>query len=307
VISVEGLSKSYSGVQILKNLSFEVAEREILALLGPNGAGKSTTLRILSGYLSADSGNIQIGNYNLINDAMNVKRIIGYMPESVPLYDDMRVWEYLRYRARLKEISKMKLNDTISRVIDECKLEKVSDKLIANISKGYRQRTGLADALIGNPQVLILDEPTSGLDPSQNVETRELIKKLGKTKTILLSTHILAEVEFICDSIIILNDGQIVEKDTPDNLRKKIGSLCYTLEISGSEKEIYNYLNEIDGVNRVKMISKNDNFHKIEIYTSNDIDPRDKIFENCVLKGWSLRTLMKSDMTLEEIFIRMTK
>src|SRR5271157_2768463 len=222
MIKVEQLTKKYSGVTAISDLSFEVGKGEIVGFLGPNGAGKSTTMRILSSFMPATSGRALIAGHDVFRDSLKARMHLGYLPESVPLYGDMRVSEYLRYRGSLKGLGGKKLRNRVNVVKELCSVKEVENKLIGALSKGYRQRVGLADALVHDPDLLILDEPTIGLDPNQIRSVRELIKNLGRHHTILLSTHILPEVEATCSRVIIINRGRIEASDTPDNLRRQL-------------------------------------------------------------------------------------
>src|SRR6478736_10019024 len=222
MINVEHLTKKYSGVTAISDLSFEVGKGEIVGFLGPNGAGKSTTMRILSSFMPATSGRASIAGHDVFRDSLKARMHLGYLPESVPLYGDMRVSEYLRYRGSLKGLGGKKLRNRVNVVKELCSVREVENKLISTLSKGYRQRVGLAEALIHEPDLLILDEPTIGLDPNQIRHVRELIKSLGKRHTILLSTHILSEVEVTCSRVIIIHRGKIEASDTPENLVRRI-------------------------------------------------------------------------------------
>jgi len=220
MIEVANLTKRYRGQTAVSNISFTVKRGEIVGLLGPNGAGKSTTMRILACYLGATSGTVRIGGLDVFRDTEDVRRRIGYMPENNPLYDDMRVGEYLRFRGRLKGLGRKRSCERADKVIEQCSLTDVSRRIIGQLSKGYRQRVGLADALVHEPEVIILDEPTLGLDRQETRAVRQLIKGLGQTHTVLISTHILPEVEMICDRMVIMFQGKILADDTPENLQR---------------------------------------------------------------------------------------
>ncbi len=222
MIKVENLTKYYGDLCALDNINFEVKKGEILGLLGPNGAGKTTTYRILTGYLNPTSGNIQVKDYNIYENQIEIKRLIGYLPESAPIYHDMLVFDYLNYVADIKHVEKKKKISHIQELAELCSLNEVMHMTIAELSKGYRQRVGIAHALMGDPEILIFDEPTSGLDPNQIAETREIIKRIGKKKTIVFSTHILSEAEATCDRMIILNEGKIVADNRLEDLRESL-------------------------------------------------------------------------------------
>lgn len=223
MIKVENLTKFYGNILAVDSINFEVKKGEILGLLGPNGAGKTTTYRILTGYLQLSSGSIKVKNLDISRDINEIKKLIGYLPESAPIYKDMFVYDYLNYIADIRGVLKSRKLSHIKNLADLCSLNEVMHKTVDELSKGYRQRVGIAHALMGNPEILILDEPTSGLDPNQIAETREIIKRIGKEKTIIFSTHILSEAEATCDRIIIMNKGRIKADDTLEHLREKLG------------------------------------------------------------------------------------
>ncbi len=220
MIKVENLTKFYGDFCAVDDVSFEIKKGEILGLLGPNGAGKSTTYRILTGYLQPTSGNIRVGDYNVLEHSLEIKKMIGYLPESAPIYQDMIVYDYLSYIADIRELKANEKLGHIKELADLCSLNEVMHKTVGELSKGYRQRVGIAHSLMGNPEILILDEPTSGLDPNQIVETREIIRRIGKEKTIIFSTHILSEAEATCDRVVIISQGKKVADDTVGNLRR---------------------------------------------------------------------------------------
>jgi len=227
MIKIENLTKYYSELCAVNNVSFEIHKGEILGLLGPNGAGKTTIYRILTGYLSPTSGTINVMDYNIYDHQIEIKKCIGYLPEEAPLYRDMLVFDYLNYIADIRGVEKDRKLSHLHELADLCSLNKVMHKTIDELSKGYRQRVGIAHALMGNPEILVLDEPTSGLDPNQIAETREIIKEIGKEKTIVFSTHILSEAEVTCDRVVIMDEGKIVANDTIDNLRKSFNEKSF--------------------------------------------------------------------------------
>ncbi|MEN8154978.1 MAG: ATP-binding cassette domain-containing protein [Acidobacteriota bacterium] len=238
MIKFEGLTKNYGDVCAVDNISFEVKKGEILGLLGPNGAGKTTTYRILTGYLKSDSGSVIVKGMDISEDINEVKKLIGYLPESAPIYKDMFVYDYLSYIADIRKVDKVKKLDHIKELANLCSLNEVMHKTIDELSKGYRQRVGIAHALMGDPEILVLDEPTSGLDPNQIVETREIIRRIGKTKTIIFSTHILSEAEATCDRVVIMSEGKIKADDTIDNLRKSLNEDSFEKIFREITKEI---------------------------------------------------------------------
>ena len=238
MIRVENLTKKYAGGEAVRGISFSVDKGEVVGFLGPNGAGKSTTMRILTGFLPATDGRIEVAGAKLPEESLLVRQRIGYMPENVPLYPEMRVEEFLEYRGRLKRVARKEITERVGLVLDQCGLSEVRKKIIGTLSKGFRQRVGLADALIHNPPLLILDEPTAGLDPHQIRSFRELIKDLGRDRTILLSTHILSEVEMVCGRAIIINRGRIEASDTLANLAKRVQSGALQIEVKVSQREL---------------------------------------------------------------------
>ena len=280
MISVKNLTKYYGDFQALKGISFEIKSGEIVGILGPNGAGKSTTLRILTCYFNPTSGDAIIDGKSILDEENNVKKIIGYLPESAPLYNDMCVFDYLVYMADIQELERSKLNERLHYVVNVCGLKEVISKPIGELSKGYKQRVGLAGAIIHDPKILILDEPTNGLDPNQIVEIRELIKELGKEKTVLVSTHILSEVEATCSRAIIINKGNIIADDTPENLSLNFGNndKSSTIKISiKTNDNIESVKEKLLSVSDIYKVEIEDNFNNIKELTiySNSEEPRD--------------------------------
>jgi ABC-2 type transport system ATP-binding protein len=306
MIKVERLTKKYAGVTAISNLSFEVEKGEIVGFLGPNGAGKSTTMRILSSFLPATSGFAAIANYDVFRDSLKARAHLGYLPENVPLYNDMRVNEYLRYRGSLKGLSGRKLRDRVGKVKELCNVKEVENKLIGSLSKGYRQRVGLAETLIHEPDLLILDEPTIGLDPHQIRQVRELIKSLGTRHTILLSTHILSEVEMTCSRVIIINQGQIQASDSPENLVAQIRtSGVIKLEAKTNGDEALIRLQEIPGVKSVAVLEE-ESWQRFSIRVEANADPREAIYQLAVERRWIVRELTQERATLEDAFVELT-
>ncbi len=306
MIKVENLTKRYAGQTAINDLSFEVGKGEIMGFLGPNGAGKSTTMRILSSFMPATSGRATIAGFDVFEQSLQARSHLGYMPENVPLYNDMRVTEYLNYRAALKSVPHRRIAERVGDVKELCGLKDVENKIIRTLSKGYRQRVGLADALVHEPDLLILDEPTSGLDPNQIRQVRELIKNLGKQHTILLSTHILPEVEMTCSRVIIINKGRIEACDTPQNLLGEIrtaGGVFVEAKIgndNGAEQ-----LKQITGVRDVT--EKNDgDWHKFSLRVESGVDVREQIFQMAMVRRWSVRELSQRKATLEDVFVEIT-
>jgi ABC-2 type transport system ATP-binding protein len=306
MIKVEQLTKKYAGVTGIDQISFEVGKGEIVGFLGPNGAGKTTTMRILASYMPASSGRAIIAGFDVFSESLKARRHLGYLPENVPLYHDMRVNEYLRYRGALKALSGNRLKRRIGMIKELCGLREVGRKKIAGLSKGFRQRVGLAEAMIHEPDLLILDEPTIGLDPNQIRQVRELIKSLGERHTILLSTHILSEVEATCSRVIIINRGRIEASDTPENLVNQLRtSGLLRLELKSEREDPVPYLTEVPGVREVRAVS-NGEWCSFEIRIEANSDPREQIFQLAVGRKWVIRELSKERATLEDAFVELT-
>ncbi|MGR3173592.1 MAG: ABC transporter ATP-binding protein [Candidatus Scalindua sp.] len=306
MINVKNLTKRYVNINAVDDISFNVEENETVGLLGPNGAGKTTTMRILTCFMPATAGKVTIAGFDVFTDSLNVRQQIGYLPENVPLYLDMRVNEYLRFRAKLKNIPRRERRKKIDHCLELTGTSDVQHQIIGTLSKGYRQRVGLADTLIHDPKILILDEPTIGLDPNQIMQIREVIKGLGEKHTVLLSTHILPEVEMICDRIMIIDKGKIVAMDTPANLMKQIktGSNV-VLEIKGDGEKIKNSLSGIDGVRSVSWKEKGD-AKEFYVESSGEKDIREDIFKCIVKDNYILREMKRKTVTLEEVFHQIT-
>jgi ABC-2 type transport system ATP-binding protein len=306
MINVKNLTKRYVNINAVDNISFDVEENETVGLLGPNGAGKTTTMRILTCFMPATAGSATVAGYDVFNDSLNVRQQIGYLPENVPLYLDMRVNEYLMFRSKLKNIPRRERKKRIDYCLDITGIKDVQNQITGTLSKGYRQRVGLADTLIHDPKILILDEPTIGLDPNQIMQIRQVIKDLGQKHTVLLSTHILPEVEMICDRIMIIDKGKIVAMDTPANLMKqlKTGSNV-VLEIKGNGEKIKESLSRLDSVNSVSFREKGDaNEFFVEGFGEEDI--REDVFRCIVKNNYILREMKRQTVTLEEIFHQIT-
>jgi len=306
-IVVEHLTKTYGSQKAVDDISFNVKTGEVLGFLGPNGAGKTTTMKAITSFLVPESGDISIGEFTLKDHAEEIKKHIGYMPENNPLYTEMPVIDYLKYTAALYRIPKEKIKSRILEMVNLCGLEGEKHKNIGELSKGYQQRVGLAQALIHDPDVLILDEPTSGLDPNQIIEIRELIKKIGKEKTVILSSHILAEVEATCDRIMIINKGKIVADGTSKELRKHAQGkeiLQVTIE-DGDKNDIFNAVKELESVSLIDFIPDKDN--GFEIQSQPDMSSRKSIFKLCVDKGWALTEMTVFETKLEDIFRELTR
>ncbi len=307
MIEVEHLTKSYGQHVAVRDLSFSVAEGEILGFLGPNGAGKSTTMNMLTGYLSATAGKITVNGFDVLAEPNAAKASIGYLPELPPLYLDMTVKEYLNFMFDLKKCT-LPRQKHLAEICHLVKIDDVAERLIKNLSKGYRQRVGLAQALIGNPPVLILDEPTVGLDPNQIIEIRTLIKSLGKHHTVILSSHILPEVEAVCDRLIIISDGQIVADGTPADLAKaQADDHRLTVEIEGDETEISALLKNLPGVKSVVALGKKEaGSFAFRIQPLPNADIRHDLFTRLAESGMILLNSRSSEPSLEELFISLT-
>jgi ABC-2 type transport system ATP-binding protein len=305
-IVVENLTKKYGNQRAVDNISFRVKTGEVLGFLGPNGAGKTTTMKAITTFLAPDEGTVRVGDFSIDENPEEVKKHIGYLPESNPLYEEMPVIDYLRFVAEIQGIEKDKIDDKIREVISTCGISAEKHKRIAELSKGYKQRVGLAQALIHDPEVLILDEPTTGLDPNQIIEIRELIKKIGKEKTVILSSHILAEVEATCDRIMIINKGKIVADGSAADLRKKAQGkeiLKVTVE-DGDINEIYNALQNIETVELVDIIDKSGNI--FEVQSKSDASSRRAIFNMCKENNWVLTQMSFVETKLEDVFRELT-
>ena len=312
MISVKNLTKYYGDFQALKGISFEIKSGEIVGILGPNGAGKSTTLRILTCYLNPSDGDAIIDGKSILNDEINVKKTIGYLPESAPLYNDMCVFDYLVYMADIQDLDKSKLNERLDYVVHACSLKEVISKPIGELSKGYKQRVGLAGSIIHDPKILILDEPTNGLDPNQIAEIRELIKELGKEKTVLVSTHILSEVEATCSRAIIINKGDIIADDTPRNLsstfanHNKLTTVKISIKTNDNIETIKEKLSNIKDINKVEIEEYSNDIKEISIY-SNLEEPRDEIYRFIKSTDWIIYEMTKVKENLETVFHTLTK
>jgi ABC-2 type transport system ATP-binding protein len=306
MIKVENLTKRYAGQTAIQDLNFEVGKGEIMGFLGPNGAGKSTTMRILSSFMPPTSGRASIAGFDIFEQSLQARAHLGYMPENVPLYTDMRVTEYLDYRAALKGVPHRRVAERVGDVKELCGLKEVEKKLIGALSKGYRQRVGLADALVHEPDLLILDEPTIGLDPNQIRQVRDLIKNLGKQHTILLSTHILPEVEMTCSRVIIINKGRIEACDTPENLLSRIrtaGGVIVEAKV-GSDKGAEE-LRKIHGVRDVTTSSDGE-WEVFALRVEAETDVREEVFRLARERHWTLRELSQRRATLEDVFVEIT-
>jgi ABC-2 type transport system ATP-binding protein len=310
-IKVENLTKYYGSQAAVKDISFEINTGEIVGFLGPNGAGKSTTLKMITTYLSPSSGKVFVDDLDISEKSIEVRRKIGYLPEQNPLYSDMNVLEYLEYAAELQSIPKTEIKDAVKKMVKVCGLIEVKHKDIGELSKGFKQRVGLAQAMIHNPELLLLDEPTSGLDPNQIAEIRKLIKDLGKHKTVMLSTHILQEVQALCDRIIIINNGEIVADNTSEDLKSKFKTQFNVKVVIkrnpaiGKEK-LVSELESINNVDKVK-VDQEDDVWKVDILTSKDTDLREDIARKVMSMNLVMLELHQEETSLEDIFRNLTR
>jgi len=309
-IVVENLTKIYRTQRAVDDISFRVKTGEVLGFLGPNGAGKTTTMKAITTYLNPDEGNVTVGEFSIHEQPEEIKKRIGYLPESNPLYQEMPIIDYLQFVAHLQGIESSRIRERILDMVNVCGLEGEKHKKISELSKGYRQRVGLAQALIHDPEVLILDEPTSGLDPNQIVEIRELIKKIGREKTVILSSHILAEVEATCDRIMIINKGKIVADGTSENLRKQAQGkeiVKVRVDMEGQDADtnkIFEALKSIETVEMVDIINREEN--TFEVQSKEGVSSLKGIFRLCVNSGWTLLELSPVETKLEDVFRELT-
>ena len=307
MIEVQHLTKRYGRVMAVDDVSFRVERGEILGFLGPNGAGKTTTMRILTGYMPATDGKAIVAGFDVFEQPVEAKRRTGYLPESPPLYPDMTVVEYLNFVAKIKAVPPADRRQRVHEVMQRVRVTDVADRLCAQLSKGYKQRVGLAQALIHNPDVLILDEPTAGLDPKQIIETRQLIKGLAGDHTIVLSTHILPEVSQTCQRVVIINNGRVVAVDTPDNLTKRLrGSETMYVQVDAGGADVTAALGRIPGVTRVAESDRRDGLTGYEVDSERGRDVRRELARTVVSNGWGLVELRAMRMSLEEIFLSLT-
>ena len=306
IIQAKGLTHYYGPYPAIQDVSFGVKKGEILGFLGPNGAGKTTTMRIITGFVPPTHGTVTLDGFDVVEQSLEARRRVGYLPETVPLYTDMSVTGYLKYMGTLRGMHPKTIKKRLAEVVDVCRLGDYRKTQIGKLSKGFRQRVGIAQAIIHEPQVLVLDEPTIGIDPIQVVETRKLIKELGRDQTVVLSSHILPEVSMICDRVLIINEGRIVAEDTPKNLAEGLqGVDQLEVEIGGPVAQVLPVLRGIEGVSNVAHADNNGR-HTYTIKAQSGIDLRDEISQAVISNGWSLRGLQMVGMSLEEIFLRLT-
>lgn len=308
MIEVKDLVKKYGSHLAVDHLSFTLESGKIYGFLGPNGAGKSTTMNIMTGYLGATQGSVLIDGHDILKEPEEAKKHIGYLPELPPLYMDMTVQEYLEFAAELKKLPKEKRKSDISEVMKLTRLQDVSDRLIKNLSKGYKQRVGLAQAILGFPEIIILDEPTVGLDPKQIIEIRELIRTLSKKHTVILSSHILAEVREVCDYILIISKGKLVASDTPENLELlRNGASSLELEVKAAPETARAILSTIDDIDAMEMHSENENLTRVKLETKNGADIREAVFYAFAEEKCPLLEMKTAKASLEDIFMELTQ
>ncbi len=307
MIQVKNVTKKYPNVTAVQDISFEVKDGEVVGFLGPNGAGKSTTMNMLTGFIEATQGQIIVNGYDISKKSRKAKKQIGYMPEGTPLYMELTVKEFVNYMAELKMVKGKQKKELVEKTIQETGLEEVKNKLIRNLSRGYKQRVSLAGALVGNPDVIILDEPTVGLDPKQITEIRNLIKELGKKHTVILSSHILSEVSQICERVIIMNHGKIVAIDTPENLEKKTKEKnMITVTVEDLKDNMKNLEQKVEEIEKVELIKDNqDGTKQYTITSSEQVDLRKKLFEILPKEEITIFELKKNEVTLEDAFIKL--
>jgi ABC-2 type transport system ATP-binding protein len=308
MISVKDLSKSFGRTVAVNRISFEVSRGEVLGFLGPNGAGKTTTMRILTCYLVPDGGGATVAGYDIIDDSLEVRKRVGYLPENAPLYLDMDVLSYLKFVADVRGIPKDQTTDCIRRMVDVCGLGTVVTRTVGELSKGFKQRVGLAQTLIHDPEILILDEPTTGLDPSQIIEIRELIKRIGKERTVILSTHILPEVEATCSRVLIINEGEIVASGTPEELQSVAGGEDQVhVSIKAGDAPAEETLAGLGSVTSVARVSEAPGGYATYLVKVKDgYDIGEEIFRTAVANGWTINELRREKLSLEDIFLRLT-
>jgi len=309
MIQVKNLTKYYSDLCAVDQISLDIQQKEILGLLGPNGAGKTTTMRMLTGFLQPTAGSIHVKDYSIDEHPLEIKKILGYLPESAPLYHDMLVFDYLNYVADIRGIGKDRKMKRIRKLADLCGINEVMHQPIDVLSKGYKQRVGLAHAMMNDPEILVLDEPTSGLDPNQIVEIRQIIKQIGKEKTIILSTHILSEAEATCDRVVIINQGKIVADGSTESLKESAvdkKDIHLSLQ-NASFQSVESLLSAIDGVTGVTRVEEADNQLDVRLGCRSSVDPRPAIYENIKQTDWVLLDFHQKAQTLETIFRELTR
>lgn len=308
MIEIQQLNKFYGDFQAVSDLDFTINQGEILGLLGPNGAGKTTTMRILTGFLQPSSGNVKVGDLNVVDDSLKIRDLIGYLPESAPLYGDMLVYDYLAYVAAMRGLEGGARGRRIVELVETCGLKEVVHKAVHELSKGYKQRVGLAHAMMGDPEILVLDEPTSGLDPNQIVEIRQLIKEIGREKTVVFSTHILSEAEATCDRVVIINRGKLVADGATADLAGRFGGAAVEVVFqSGDRDAIHGLLGRLDGVSRIDQLPSASGRPAFSVLARTDVDLRPAIFSLIREQNLELLDLHRRSDNLETIFTQLTR
>jgi ABC-2 type transport system ATP-binding protein len=306
-IEVENLTKYYGDFPAISEISFTVGKGEILGFLGPNGAGKSTTMKILTGYMPPTEGTVKIAGYNVVANSLEARKHIGYLPETVPLYTDMTIQSYLEFMGSIRGMSKENIRKRIIHVVDLCRLGEYQNTIINKLSKGFRQRVGIAQAILHDPDILILDEPTIGIDPIQVVETRQLIKDLGVGHTVVISTHILPEVSTLCERVVIIHEGEVVAIDRPENLAERLqGSDQVVVDVRGPKVKVVQALKDIQGVQNVSASTLEKDIFSYTVSSNPDYDIRELVSQTIVQQGWGLLRQESISMTLEQIFLKLT-
>lgn len=307
MIEVKNVTKKYGKAVAVDNISFTINEGEIVGLLGPNGAGKSTTMNMLTGFIEQTEGEIIIDGYNMLKKPKKAKKEIGYMPEGVPLYTDLTVKEFVTYMAEIKNVDRKTRKEKVEKIIEQTGLKNVEKKLTRNLSRGYKQRVSMAGALVGEPKILILDEPTVGLDPKQITEIRNLIKELGKTHTVIISSHILSEISQICNKVIIINKGKIVAVDTPEKLEEKVaGKNCTYVTVEDPENKMNQIKKQIKEIKKLELTKENEDGTKQYVIESDEnIDLRKKLFAELAKEDITIFEMKKADSTLEDAFMKL--
>ncbi|MBK6941242.1 MAG: ATP-binding cassette domain-containing protein [Planctomycetes bacterium] len=307
MIEVRNLVKRYGDVLAVDDISFDVGDGEVVGFLGPNGAGKSTTLKILTCYQPATRGSVRVAGFDVLTQSLEVRTRLGYLPESVPVYPDMRVEEYLRFRGLLKGVSRRDIGRRVEAALERCQCREMRRRMIGGLSKGYRQRVGLADAIVHDPPLLVLDEPTSGLDPNQRLEVRRLIQDLGKDKTVILSSHILAEVEAVAEKVIIIHRGHVVARGAPSDIVRELGGWNrIRVEVKADAAAVEGACKGIDGIGAIRVEPLTDGFVEAEFDTTATHDVRSEIARRLIEHGLALREMTRPGLSLEEIFRRLT-
>jgi ABC-2 type transport system ATP-binding protein len=307
MIEIEGLTKTYGTTRAIEGVTFSVPRGQVLGFLGPNGAGKTTTMRIVTGFLPPTAGTARVAGLDVVKDSLAMRRKIGYLPENVPIYPEMTVEGFLWFVGALKHLPRARRRERLLVVLAQCGLEEVASKIVKRLSKGYRQRLGLAQALLHDPEVLILDEPTVGLDPRQIIEVRQLIKSLAGTHTIVLSTHILPEVEQVCDRVVILGRGRVVAEDSPQNLARRLrGAAAFRLRVRGATAADLDALGQLPGVRELGVLEERDGIHVLSVEAENSAEIAEPIARAVIERGLGLSELAPIGMSLEEIFLELT-